>query len=154
MPAWGMQVFQVFQVCLLLLLEGGVVTKVGATFDQEDIVRIEDRWKEYRNIGSEEDLQSRGIKDAGENNSNDQMDIGADINKIVLNDTLIQSEEMTNISAPIIQDQSENNAMVGQGPNFNSPSITLFLFQVGFESTLGGMMEAMREIQAKGDLMM
>ena len=44
MPAWWKHVI------LLLLLEGGANTSGGDIPDHQDILRMQDRWKEYRNI--------------------------------------------------------------------------------------------------------
>ena len=44
MPAWWKHVI------LLLLVEGGANTSGGDIPDHQDILRMQDRWKEYRNI--------------------------------------------------------------------------------------------------------
>ena len=46
MSAWWML------LVILVILEGGANTITGDIPDHQDILRVEDRWKEYRNIDS------------------------------------------------------------------------------------------------------
>jgi len=136
MPAWWKHVI------LLLLVEGGANTSGGDIPDHQDILRMQDRWKEYRNIVR------------GGFFFNDSIIVMADYSDGERNSDLVNLQESEQVyeSREELSQNDEKLELANDHKEDGKGSRDIL--KAGFESTLGGMMDALKEIQSKGDFMM
>ena len=87
MSAWWMLLI------ILLILEGGASTIGGDVPEHQDILRIEDRWKEYRGIGREGYVYNESVitvADYGDDDKESNVDenkLNSNVSKTIMSES-------------------------------------------------------------------
>jgi len=120
---------------ILLLLVGAGANTIP---DHQDIIRMQDRWKEYRNIVRGGFFFNDSVIVMADYSDDEVNGDKINLDEIEIKQELSDTKEDVQISNEIKKDEKDSRDIL----------------KAGFESTLNGMMNALKEIQTKGDFMM
>ena len=108
---------------LLLLVEGGAYTSGGDIPDHQDILRMQDRWKEYRNIvrgGFFFNDSVIALADYGDDDKDIEEQVKGDESEIryvseYLEEESVNSEEDSEVYSEYLDDEKDSRDIVKVG---------------------------------------